>query len=85
MDGVHFEGRRVGRITIGEWSPTLERGIGFVRFDAPFDGSGEWLGRSVTWRDHDGADHDAVVVCLPFFDAAKRIPRGLSPTDPKAR
>ena len=84
-DAVHFEGRPVGRITIGEWSPTLERGIGFVRFDAPFEGSGEWVGRSVTWRGRDGADHAAVVVHPPFFDADKRIPRGLDPTDPAAR
>ena len=84
-DEVHFEGRRVGRLTIGEWSPTLERGIGYVRFDASFEGSGEWLGRSVTWRDRDGADHDARVVRLPFFDADKRIPRGLKPADPAAR
>lgn len=84
-DAVHFEGRPVGRMTIGEWSPTLERGIGFVRFDAPFEGSGEWVGRSVTWRGRDGADHAAVVVCPPFFDADKRIPRGLDPTDPAAR
>ena len=84
-DDVHIEGRRVGHVTIGEWSPTLERGIGFVRFDAPFDGSGEWLGRSVAWRDRDGADHAAVVVRPPFFDAEKRIPRGLEPADPAAR
>ena len=83
--GVHFEGRRVGRITIGEWSPTLGRGIGFVRFDAPFEGSGDWPGRSVSWRGRDGADHAALIVRLPFFDPGKRIPRGLDPIVPAAR
>jgi len=39
----------------------------------------------VTWRDRQGADHAAEVVRLPFFDAEKRIPRGLEPTDPVAR
>ena len=71
----------MGRIMIGEWSPTLERGIGFVRFDAPLEGTGEWLGQSVTWRDRDGTDHATAVARLAFFDAEKRIPRGLKPID----
>lgn len=72
------EDRVAGKIQIGTWSPTLEKGIGYVRFLAPFDGEGGWIGQSVTLRDNEGKRHPCSVVTLPFFDAEKRIPRGLS-------
>lgn len=71
---VQFGNRRVGRITTGAWSPTLQAGIGYVRFEEP----GDWLGRSVELQSGDGARVQAQVVALPFYDVEKRIPRGLS-------
>ena len=64
----------VGRMTIGTWSPSLEVGIGYVRFDS----TGEWLGKRLKLRDKDGVQHDSDVVSLPFLDSEKKIPRGLT-------
>ena len=70
-------GTVVGSITAGGWSPTLEKGIGYVRFQAPSDQEGGWLGETLTLRDRDGADYVCEVVELPFYDAEKKIPRGI--------
>ena len=71
---VHFENRPVGHITIGTWSPTLDTGVGYVRFDHPLPG-GDWLGRTVSLLDHEGTPHPATVDTLPFVDKEKRLPR----------
>ena len=71
---VHFEGGPVGHITIGTWSPTLEAGVGYVRFDRPLPG-GDWLGKTVKLVDHEGDLHRATVDTLPFVDKQKRLPR----------
>ncbi len=76
---VQMNDRIVGHIQIGEWSPTLEKGIGYVRFYAPAEGVSGWLDQTVTLFDQDGNPHVAHVVSLPFFDPEKRIPRGLDP------
>ncbi len=68
----------VGRITAGVPSPTLGLGIGYVVFDSP----GEWVGRTLRIRLPEGCEHDAEVVCLPFFDREKKIVRGLDRTAP---
>ena len=68
----------VGHITAGDWSPTLEKGIGYVRFQAPSSTQESWLGQKLTLRDDSGQEHAGKVVSLPFFDAKKRIPRGLA-------
>lgn len=44
-----------------------------------FDDAGDWVGRSLQLVDGKGVSHTAEVVALPFFDAEKRIPRGLEP------
>lgn len=62
----------VGRMTVGTWSPYLETGIGYVRFDAP----GQWPGKTLKLRGRDQSQHDCKVVPLPFFDPDKKIPRG---------
>ena len=62
----------VGRMTVGTWSPYLETGIGYVRFDAP----GQWPGKTLKQRGRDQSQHDCKVVPLPFFDPDKKIPRG---------
>ena len=74
---VLVDGQVVGRMTVGDWSPTLEAGIGYVRFHTPSDHPEGWLGAAVVFRDNTGSEHAVEVVNLPFFDADKRIPRGL--------
>ncbi len=73
-DEVLVDGEVVGHVTVGDWSPTLEAGIGFVRFRAPTPGG--WLGRAVAVRGMSG-EFAGDVVALPFFDPEKRLPRGL--------
>lgn len=75
---VFDEGNVVGSITAGGWSPTLEKGIGYVRFHAPSDKQDSWLGQILMLHDRDGNDHACKVVELPFYDADKKIPRGLN-------
>jgi aminomethyltransferase len=67
----------VGQMQIGDWSPTLEKGIGYVRFYEPAEGKESWLGETVALADDEGDHHECEIVSLPFFDAEKRIPRGL--------
>ena len=62
----------VGRVQTGAWSPYLDLGIGYVRFDE----AGDWVGERVI-IDVYGAAYDGNVVALPFYDVEKRIPRGL--------
>ncbi len=64
---------RVGRVTTGAWSPFLETGIGYVRFDEP----GDRAGKKLMLDAGDGELADCRIVTLPFYDAEKRIPRGL--------
>ncbi len=68
----------VGRVTAGAWSPYLECGIGYVRFDA----AGDWPGRTLSLRTADGETHPCEIVGLPFYDPEKRIPRGLDKSVP---
>ena len=71
---VHFENGPVGHVTIGTWSPTLDTGVGYVRFDRPLPGH-DWLGKTVFLHDHDATPHEATVDTLPFVDKDKRLPR----------
>ena len=73
---VHFENGPVGHITIGTWSPTLDTGVGYVRFDRPLPGD-DWLGKTVWLHDHDGTPHEATVDTLPFVDKDKQLPRAV--------
>ena len=68
----------VGRMTMGVQSPTLECGIGYVRFDEP----GDWIGRSLRIRLPAGDVHPCEIVDLPFVDPEKRLARGLDRTIP---
>lgn len=72
---LQIEGRRVGRVTAGGWSPTLGHGIGYACFEKP----GDWLGTTLTLIEREGRPHAAEIVPLPFYDREKRIPRGLPP------
>ncbi|MEM7425535.1 MAG: aminomethyltransferase family protein [Pseudomonadota bacterium] len=74
-------GKTVGTMTAGAWSPYLGRGVGYVCFaDA-----GDWIGRELTLQSRDGSAHQCKVVSLPFYDAAKEIPRGLDRSVPERR
>jgi aminomethyltransferase len=70
---VTRDGREVGFVTAAAWSPFLERGIGFVRLHSADDVEP----RSATVVGFDLAEHACELVDLPFYDADKRIPRGL--------
>lgn len=72
--GVSYAGERVGHITIGTWSPTLDVGVGYVRFDRPLPGDG-WEAQTVHLHDYDGTPHEATVDTLPFVDKEKQLPR----------
>lgn len=65
---------RVGRLTAAAWSPGLDCGIGYVRFDVP----GDWAGKTLSMNTRQGGLADCEVVTLPFYDRDKRIPRGLA-------
>ncbi len=62
----------VGRMTAGAWTPYLDTGIGFVRFQQ----KGDWQGRKLTLRTGEASQHACEIVSLPFYDAEKKIPRG---------
>ena len=68
----------VGRMTMGVHSPTLECGIGYVRFNEP----GDWKGRSLRIRLPTGDVHPCEIVDLPFVDPEKLLVRGLDRTIP---
>lgn len=73
---VHYNNSPVGHMTIGTWSPTLDSGVGYVRFDRPLPGD-DWLGKTVVLHDREGTLHDATVDLLPFVDKEKQLPRAL--------
>ena len=73
MDGQ----TRVGRVTASGWSPYLESGIGYVRFNQ----DGDWTGKSLFMKTQRGELAACEIIALPFYDAEKRIPRGLEPAD----
>ncbi len=74
LDGQHI----VGYLTGGAWSPHLQSGIGYVRFNEP----GEWAGRTLSLKVEEGEVYPCVIVDLPFYDPEKRIPRGLDRSIP---
>ena len=55
----------------------ISSGIGYVKFK----NTGDWAGKSLFMRTREGELVSCEVVPLPFYDAEKRIPRGLSPSD----
>ena len=68
----------VGRMTMGVQSPTLECGIGYVRFNEP----GDWKGRSLRIKLPTGDVHPCEIVDFPFVDPQKLLVRGLDKTIP---
>ncbi|MDH3859912.1 MAG: aminomethyltransferase family protein [Gammaproteobacteria bacterium] len=67
----------VGQVTASAWSPCLESGIGYVRFNE----AGDWVCKSLVMKTKRGELAGCEIVTLPFYDADKRIPRGMTPAD----
>ncbi len=76
-ESVLRDGEPVGRVTADEVSPYLQCGVGFVLFDAPEHMHADGL----SLHDRNGESQAIELVELPFYDAEKRIPRGLEPHD----
>jgi len=74
---VLHQGRTVGRVKAFDHSPYLKCGAGYVLFDRPemMDQSG------FSVLDRSGAEQSILLHSLPFYDAEKRIPRGLENED----
>ena len=72
-DHVFDDKRQVGIITTGAWSPFLDLGIGYVRFNK----EGEWSGKMLSLKSKRPNDATCEIVDLPFYDKDKRLPRGL--------
>lgn len=79
---VHLDGRNIGIVTAGAFSPFLNAGIAIVRLDKAYD-----EGTTVEVRGRDGKLHAAALSCLPLYDKEKAIPRGVAeqiPSGPAA-
>ncbi|MEM6375315.1 MAG: aminomethyltransferase family protein [Pseudomonadota bacterium] len=73
IGGLIFQqGRRVGRITAGAFSPYLKTGVGIALFEAAAPEAA--IPVEVTCID--GEVHAAQTHSMPFYDAACEIPRG---------
>lgn len=69
--------KQVGRVTTGAFSPFLESGIGYARFEAASD----WSGRTLTLHSEKYDRATCEIVELPFYDHEKRLSRTLPETD----
>lgn len=65
-------GRQVGVVTTGAWSPYLEAGIGYVRFSK----SGNWPGKNLSICSSVQESAECEIVELPFYDREKQLARG---------
>lgn len=77
-DLVLDAGKAAGRVTAGAWSPYLDAAIGYVRFNEP----GNWAEQNLTLQTRNAGSHPCEIVRLPFYDAEKKIPRGLDKAIP---
>lgn len=71
---IWFNSELVGHVTASSWSPYLECGIGFVRFQQ----ARNWAGTSVQMTLKEGGYDTCEIVPLPFYDVEKHIPRALN-------
>jgi len=69
---VTAESETIGKVTAGAVSPYLKHGIGIVRLDQPGYADGD----RVRVGCKDGAEQDAILVEMPFYDKLAEIPRG---------
>ena len=78
---VILKNKIVGYVTAGVPSPTLQIGIGYVRFYEP----DSWIGQDLLLELPGGDSYEAKVVKLPFIDLEKKIVRGLDSSIPSKK
>lgn len=78
---VILKNKIVGYVTAGVPSPTLQIGIGYVRFYEP----DSWIGQDLMLELPGGDFYEARVVNLPFIDLEKKIVRGLDRSIPSKK
>ena len=78
---VILKNKIVGYVTAGVPSPTLQIGIGYVRFYEP----DSWVGQDLLLELSGGDSYEAKVVNLPFIDLEKKIVRGLDRSIPSKK
>ena len=71
-DPVYDGKQKVGQVTAAAWSPQLECGIGYIRFNQ----AQQWIGRKLGLGEDTHEQHECEIIKLPFFDSEKQIPRG---------
>ena len=78
--GCHVYDQRVkvGEVRVGDWSPTLDKGVGYIFFDQAANDSNSWSGKQLSLIDNEARKHHCHIVDLPFYDPEKKIPRGLA-------
>ena len=75
---IKINDKQVGYITAGVPSPTLQQGIGYVRFYEPND----YINKKIEMILPDNSSHTGVVVDLPFYDKEKKIVKGIDRSIP---
>ena len=75
---IKINDKHVGYITAGVPSPTLQQGIGYVRFYEPND----YINKEIEIILPDNSSHTGVVVDLPFYDKEKKIVKGIDRSIP---
>ena len=65
--------KKIGYLSASTWSPTLQKYVGYVRFDYP----GEWKDFKVKVQSTNDNFTDCEIVDLPFYDKEKLIPKGI--------
>jgi len=69
---VSHDGKKVGFVTAGAYSPYLDCGIGIARFD-----TADYMpGMKIVIGCRDGSEQPGEIVELPFYDKDAEIPRG---------
>ena len=70
--------QKVGYLSACTWSPTLNKFVGYVRFDY----ADNWKEHEVKVEDVNGNLLECQIVDLPFYDKKKLIPKGLDKNIP---
>ena len=70
--------QKIGYLSASTWSPTLEKYVGYVRFDYP----GEWKEFQIKVESVNDNLADCEIIDLPFYDKEKLIPKGIDKNIP---
>ena len=74
-------GDSVGYLPLSTWSPTLQKFIGYVRFNH----ADEWKNFSIKVETDQNKLINCEITDLPFYDKEKKIPRGIDKTIPQIK